>query len=577
VSFTSALPTKLPLFSGVVTRLYSSDSARGVEDFRIIVVWSDTAKGPEAFSLVLKASDSGMGYEAWTTTSVLMSSDYAKSTDVAMPKLLGLDSAKSLDALIARGLKLYDYAKSFELNVPVRQPIRTVSECLDLLSKILPEIDYKKEVSSYHFNYPYDCAKLAVDLLGKAIQRVVEKGLYRKRWGDVVALKDVVELYLEAQRFVDAYRILKTMDILTPDHENFLIEIIYDVWQALQVINWLVTPTISIKAEDWINVRAWLKPEVLYRISQIDIGRGAEKYLTYYREAIFAQSTLKLTDVALVGKAISFSVSDSLPLSSYATVSTGFIGRDSGSGAEVYRISIVVPIAPRSSISLVDAVSIVRTVSITVSDYLSLSSSASPSVLYTLRFSDRGAGAEAYSVRNLGSDVGTGREYYNISVKVNVFASSGISLADAVSARIAHSISVSESLIVSSTALPSVKVTKTSSDSGAGKEAYSISVKVSVFASSSIGLSDSAWATAKHTISVSDSLSLGSKALPSVKVTKTSSDSSKGSETYGVTKKEVITASSKVSLVDSTTITVARKLSASDSLSLSSSASVTVR
>jgi hypothetical protein len=690
--------------------LLSIDLAKSVETFSTAskLVSYDYGYGSERYSIGywVTVSDGGRGYEAWITASKLLSSDYAKSIDVAMTKLHGLDSAKSFDALFAREFKFYDYAKSFELNVPVRQPIRTVDECLDLLSKILPEIDFHKEVRSYHFNYPYECAKLAVDLLGKAIQKIVEKGLYRKRWNDVVALKDVIDLYLEAQRFVDGYRLLKSMDILTPDHENFLIEIIHDVWQALQKLVWITTPTLSIEAEDWLRVRAWLKPEVLYRIAQIDVGRGVEKYLAYPVSAVLAQSTIKLEDVAEVAKLISFTVSETLQITSTASIFAGFVGRDIGRGLEVYRVSIVipiassatvklediakairivnvtaldmlslsssatplvsytirivdsgrgveahktsiiVPIASRSSISLTDVASIVHTVTISVSEHISISTLASPSLTYTLRFSDSGVGAEVYTFRRIVGDISAGKEVYRISVKVDVKASSSIGLTDAARAVALHPILASESLRVSSTALPSIRYSitivdraiagetyrlmagvsgadksvgaeryvltarmsltdlargkdvyslttrvtvidlsrgleafslssrTTASDAGKGLDTYSVTRYIPISATSSISLLDSAHAIAIHSISVAERLSISSTASISVKVTVAVSDRGRGVEAYGVTRREAISASSKVSFTDSASISVRHSISASDSLSIRSSSTM---
>jgi hypothetical protein len=566
--------------------------------------------------------------------------------------LLGLDSAKSLDALVTRGHRLYDYAKAVEINIPVRQPVRTVRECLDLLSKILPEIDYDKEVRSYHFNYPYECAKLAVDLLGKAIQRIIDRGLYRRRWGDVVALKDVIDLYLEAQRLADAYQLLKSMDILTAEHENIIIRIIHNVWQALQTLSWLVTPAISIRTEDWLSVRTWARLDIRYGIvaessirledvamvgrlwmltasdtlpitsysivvtgfTDSDSGKGREIHWVSVAVPVISSSTIMLEDAARVAYVVSIVASDMISISSSATLSISYTVNviDVGRVAEAFKTSIIVSIASTSSISLADTASAVAIRAISVSDYLSISTLASPSLMYTLILSDRSAGTEVYALRRIVGDAGAGRELYNISIKVNVIASSSIGLSDVATAVAIRLISVAESLVISASSLPSItysitvvdrasgadvhslraRVTvadlsrgldvfsltsmRSVADAGRGMEAYTIAMRISVSAASNIMLSDIASAIAIRNIPVSDALGISSIATLSVSISRISSDRGAGREAYGVTRRTAVSASSSLSFVDSAHISVSRRITASDSLTVTTLARISI-
>ncbi|MCC6057027.1 MAG: hypothetical protein LM583_10165, partial [Desulfurococcaceae archaeon] len=306
---------------------------------------------------------------------------------------------------------------------------------------------------------------------------------------------------------------------------------------------------------------------------------------------VSASSSVGLADVAKAIRIVSAVASDILQLLSSAAPLVRYTAKvdDVGRGIETYKTSIIIPVSPRSSISLADVVSIVHIVSITVSDYLSISSTASPSVLYTFRLSDNGIGAEAYKLARLAGDVGAGKETFTISVRVSVSASSGINLVDSVSTTALHPISVYESLSVSSSALPSVSYAIRVVDSARGAEVFNIAARIigtdmtigsEMFSiTARIQVDDSARGAEVHTLTVSATSSDSARGADRYSLTARVYvvDSGRGLDTYSITRRVPILASSNVGLSDTARVTAVHYISVSDSVSLSARASPSVR
>jgi len=226
MSFTSALPANTPKYSVVVvvpTILISTDTASGVDStsltyrelydygvgvdlHRVKHVLGDLSTGLDMSRLSVRAVDSGITGELIQYTSRMI-----------------FDRGVCTDSILRFLRQLTDRGIHKEYTIPMvgevlPDPESVVKRCIDVIDTYYKEVSYGYEVRTTHYTIVDDCVLYILSLISFNLCRLAMIG---KLLSD-----DIYTQLSRCWRLATSYRRPKVLDIILPEHENELADML---------------------------------------------------------------------------------------------------------------------------------------------------------------------------------------------------------------------------------------------------------------------------------------------------------------------------------------------------------------
>jgi hypothetical protein len=244
MSFTSTFPTNIPKFSYTAgpTTVSSIDSATGIDSVSSISrqlfdygngsdksfakpFSTDLGTGKELSEIGVKTSDKGSGVEK-----------------VSYRYIALFESGKGYDLLVKRFIQVFELAKTIETLIPsmhssLPSALSDVDSCLSSISSIYSEVDYNKEVKTIHFSAVADCALKVASAVGRLLQAL--------RLRLITFPADTYSKLAECWRLSTTYPKLQSTNIIEPEHENQLIDIVACLDSLYSLLKYLLATTLS--------------------------------------------------------------------------------------------------------------------------------------------------------------------------------------------------------------------------------------------------------------------------------------------------------------------------------------------
>jgi hypothetical protein len=207
----------------ILKGIVAYDLSVGLDASLVRSLTRDSAAGAEYSLIGLRGADLGQGADI-TILKGIVAYDLARGYDKTLKYIMRLlDLAKGADLVLNRLLGLYDQGQGADyglasLHSDVAAALRDFNVSQIAINKIIGDIDYGKEVRAEH----YVLVPLAAANLLSAISRLLQ--VLKLRGASVPA--DIQGKLNECWSIATGYPMLRSGDLISPVHENKLIDLL---------------------------------------------------------------------------------------------------------------------------------------------------------------------------------------------------------------------------------------------------------------------------------------------------------------------------------------------------------------
>jgi hypothetical protein len=247
VSFTGTFPTNIPKFSCIAgpTTVSSVDTAKGADSISTLSrQLYDSSLGVDTLSLKPFSFDVASGLE-YSRIGLKRADTGSGAERIPLRSIKLYDSATSSDYILTRLIRLLDLATAVEAIIPsmhvsVGSASSDLATCLSELATVRNDVVTGKEIYARHYTIVPECTLKTLSLVGRLLQALKLRG--------VALPPDVQEKLVECWSKASSYPALQSGDIIEPEHENMLIDMVACLDSLYSVLRLILAVSILDKA-----------------------------------------------------------------------------------------------------------------------------------------------------------------------------------------------------------------------------------------------------------------------------------------------------------------------------------------
>ena len=205
-----------------ILKLLTEELGRSAEVSKLMITTSELGAGLDTSKVMLSGRDLSTGLELLKL--YLMTGDLSRASDITrLLRRLVSDYGSGVELVPKVFLRGRDsgVGKSYVLPMlgdVLPDPTAFISKCVDALDRYYPEVDYGREVKAVHYSVVNDCMFYLLTLISLKLCDMVKGGI---RLSD-----DAYNQLSKCWGLTASYRRPKSMELIQPEHENQLIDML---------------------------------------------------------------------------------------------------------------------------------------------------------------------------------------------------------------------------------------------------------------------------------------------------------------------------------------------------------------